>query len=90
MEVRVDWPVRPGHDAFYWLYYTVEKLPEIIIESNAVYVLEYEVKTNTWSLFRLEKVNNTIIRSMDVNLWRSGLYVPKDMYRITIYGFGMQ
>lgn len=60
MEVRADWPVRPGHDAFCWLYYTVEKMPEIIIESNAVYVLEYEVKTNTWSLFRLEKVNNTI------------------------------
>lgn len=25
-----------------------------------MYALEYEVKIDTWSLFRLEKVNNTI------------------------------
>lgn len=60
MEVRADWPVRSGPCEFCWFHYTVEKLPKVVVEAGAVYALEYEVKTDTWSLFRLEKVNNTI------------------------------
>lgn len=60
MEVRADCPVRSGPSAFCWFHYTVEKLPKVVVEAGAVYALEYEVKIDTWSLFRLEKVNNTI------------------------------
>ncbi len=61
MEVRADWPVRTAaYNHYCWFHYTVERLPEIVVEAGAVYALEYEVQTDTWSLFRLEKVNNTI------------------------------
>lgn len=55
MEVRADWPVRTGYHDSIWFHYAVETLPAVTVEAGAVYALEYEVKTDTWTLFRLEK-----------------------------------
>ena len=55
MEVRADWPVHTWHNEAVWFHYTVETLPAVTVEAGAVYALEYEVKTDTWTLFRLEK-----------------------------------
>lgn len=63
MEVRADWLIRVG-----WhrcgVAYTVEKLPEVAVEAGADYALEYEVKDDTWTLFRLK--NNHEIDSYGV------------------------
>ena len=55
MEVRADWPVHTWHNEAVWFHYTVGTLPAVTVEAGAVYALEYEVKTDTWTLFRLEK-----------------------------------
>ena len=55
MEVRADWPVHTWHNEAVWFHYTVETLPAVTVEAGVIYALEYEVKTDTWTLFRLEK-----------------------------------
>lgn len=55
MEVRADWPVRTGYHDSIWFHYAVETLPAVTVEAGVIYALEYEVKTDTWTLFRLEK-----------------------------------
>ena len=54
MGVRADWPVHTWH-GYAWFHYTVETLSAVTVEAGAVYALEYEVKTDTWTLFLLEK-----------------------------------
>lgn len=53
MEVRADWLMRVGWHRCGFAY-TVEKLPEVAVEAGADYALEYEVRDDTWTLFRLK------------------------------------
>lgn len=51
LEVRADWPVRARGAC--WFHYTVETLPEVRVEAGMHYALEYEVRTDTWTLFEI-------------------------------------
>ena len=55
MEVRADWPIRTWNDTGIWHHYAVETLPEVTVEADTVYALDYEVKTDTWTLLCIGK-----------------------------------
>lgn len=72
MEVRADWPVRTGYHDSIWFHYAVETLPAVTVEAGAVYALEYEVKTDTWTLFRLEKTGRLVKRVSSRKIYKTG------------------
>lgn len=72
MEVRADWPVHTWHNEAVWFHYTVETLPAVTVEAGVIYALEYEVKTDTWTLFRLEKDSRACEKSRFRKIYKTG------------------
>lgn len=56
MEVRADWPIRT-YSEYIWYHYTVNTLLEVGVEAGMHYALEYEVSTDTWTLFQAGRGN---------------------------------
>lgn len=54
IEARAEWDIQTWPHGS-WFQYKVDTLPAVSVEADTEYALEYEVKDDMWTLFRLGK-----------------------------------